>query len=133
MVKKGNKEQVLIAILVILLKEVNWEKETGQNGVVEASVHLGPADVEDWPLVLGVQQDIIRGGCLDSVGICRTYVCHPGLYLSAYMRIRAHKSAYMHIMVLTACIRALNSSMLKLQSSSWMSGKIDVMAAHALS
>ena len=69
MVKKGNKEQVLIAILIILLKEVNWEKEMGQNGVVEASVHLGPADIKDWPLVLGIQQDIVRGGCLDLVGI----------------------------------------------------------------
>jgi len=52
-------------------EEANRE-EAPQYRVIETSVHLGPADGEDYLLILRFQQDIFCSVCLESVGIRRT-------------------------------------------------------------
>ena len=64
---------ILVAILVILHKEIDGDEEAPQNWVIEASVHLGPADTEDHILNIGVQRGIVCRVGFESVGICRMH------------------------------------------------------------
>ena len=61
-----------IAILIVLLKEVDGNEEAPQCFVIEASVHLGLADIEN-NLIIGVQWDVICSMGLESVGIRRAH------------------------------------------------------------
>jgi hypothetical protein len=80
---------ILIAILIVLLKKVDGNKEAPQRWVVEASVCLGRASVEG-DFVLGVQWGEERSHRLESVRICSACGPHPSIDLSAYMRLGMH-------------------------------------------